>query len=207
MRAFASVTKSKFVFENYLFQDRCSAAVPCSADSKRLRYATLSRQCFSSACALTRSCAHTAESRVHHEVRFRLHAARAPLSAFLTARHALLRCGACARDNSRAHPCPVRRLPSCTTCAPCAVWRVVCALVSLVAALQLPTRSWNARDTTEISLNKIWNEHVEKERKYVKPKTTYTCNPFPSIEMNNGLGMRGMCVPARRSHVQMPYGC
>lgn len=50
--------------------------------------------------------------------------------------------------------------------------------------------NWNARDTTEISLNCIWTEHVEKERKYVKPKTTYTCNPFPSIEMNNGLGMR-----------------
>ena len=59
-------------------------------------------------------------------------------------------------------------------------------------------RSWNARDTTEISLNCIWTEHVEKERKYVKPKTTYTCNPFPSIEMNNGLGMRSKC--SLRSH-------
>ena len=50
--------------------------------------------------------------------------------------------------------------------------------------------SWKAKDTTEIAINSIYTEHCEKERKYTKPKTVYTCNPFPSIEMNNGLGMR-----------------
>jgi len=31
---------------------------------------------------------------------------------------------------------------------------------------------------------------VDKEKKFIKPKTVYTCNPFPSIPMNNGLGLR-----------------
>ena len=50
--------------------------------------------------------------------------------------------------------------------------------------------NWNAKDRSEISMNRIWGEHVEKEAKWQKPKTTYTCNPCSSIPMNNGLGMR-----------------
>ena len=57
-------------------------------------------------------------------------------------------------------------------------------------ASALVPNSWKAKDTTEIAINSIYTEHCEKERKYTKPKTIYTCNPFPSIEMNNGLGMR-----------------
>jgi len=29
-----------------------------------------------------------------------------------------------------------------------------------------------------------------RKEKNTKPKTRYTCNPFPSIELNNGLGLR-----------------
>ena len=51
--------------------------------------------------------------------------------------------------------------------------------------------NWNAKERSEIALNRIWSEHVEKEKLYMKPKTKYTCNPCPSIDMNNGLGSRG----------------
>ena len=52
--------------------------------------------------------------------------------------------------------------------------------------------NWAAKDRSEIALNTIWSEHVEKESKILKRsiKTTYTCNPCASISMNNGLGMR-----------------
>jgi len=50
--------------------------------------------------------------------------------------------------------------------------------------------NWKAKETSEIALNKIWSEHVEKEANFIKPKTTYTQNPCSSIDMNNGLGMR-----------------
>ena len=50
--------------------------------------------------------------------------------------------------------------------------------------------NWNAKDTNEVSLNKIWHEHVDKEKAYCVPKTKYTANPCSSIEMNNGLGSR-----------------
>ena len=52
--------------------------------------------------------------------------------------------------------------------------------------------NWAAKDRSEIALNTIWSEHVEKESKILKRsiKTTYTCNPCASIPMNNGLGMR-----------------
>jgi len=39
-------------------------------------------------------------------------------------------------------------------------------------------------------MNRIWSEHVDKEMSFIKPKTTYTCNPCSSISMNNGLGSR-----------------
>ena len=50
--------------------------------------------------------------------------------------------------------------------------------------------NWNAKDRSEIALNRIWSEHVEKEANFIKPKTQYTCNPCSSIPMNNGLGSR-----------------
>ena len=52
--------------------------------------------------------------------------------------------------------------------------------------------NWSAKDRSEIALNTIWSEHVEKESKILKRsiKTQYTCNPCASIPMNNGLGMR-----------------
>jgi len=50
--------------------------------------------------------------------------------------------------------------------------------------------NWNAKDRSEIALNTIWSEHVEKEAHFIKPKTKYTCNPCSSIPMNNGLGSR-----------------
>jgi len=50
--------------------------------------------------------------------------------------------------------------------------------------------NWNAKDRSEIALNCIWTEHVEKEQKGFVPKTQYTCNPCSSIVMNNGLGSR-----------------
>eukprot|EP00900_Chrysochromulina_parva_P009644 jgi/Chrpa1/18681/Chrysochromulina_OHIO_Genome00018495-RA len=52
--------------------------------------------------------------------------------------------------------------------------------------------NWNAKDYNEISLNCIWSEHVEKEAKQIRKgiKTTYTCNPCSSLELNNGLGSR-----------------
>jgi hypothetical protein len=54
----------------------------------------------------------------------------------------------------------------------------------------MPSMNWNAKDTSEIAINQIYSEHVEKEAKYMRPKTIYTCNPCPSIVMNTGLGSR-----------------
>ena len=50
--------------------------------------------------------------------------------------------------------------------------------------------NWNAKERSEIAMNRIWSEHVEKEIAVMKPKTKYTCNPCSSISMNNGLGSR-----------------
>jgi len=50
--------------------------------------------------------------------------------------------------------------------------------------------NWNAKERSEIALNRIWSEHVEKEISKMVPKTKYTCNPCSSIDMNNGLGSR-----------------
>ena len=50
--------------------------------------------------------------------------------------------------------------------------------------------NWAAKDYSEISLNQIWSEHVEKEASFFKMKTKFTANPCSSIEMNNGLGSR-----------------
>jgi len=54
----------------------------------------------------------------------------------------------------------------------------------------MPSMNWNAKDTSEIAINSIFTEHVEKEAKFMRPKTKYTQNPCPSIVMNTGLGSR-----------------
>jgi hypothetical protein len=68
-----------------------------------------------------------------------------------------------------------------------------------------PSMNWNAKDTSEIALNRIFVEHVEKEQKWQHPKTQFTANPFSSIPMNNGLGMRGarrpIALPSLRAGV------
>mmetsp|Transcript_3003 Transcript_3003/g.7477 ORF Transcript_3003/g.7477 Transcript_3003/m.7477 type:complete len:154 (+) Transcript_3003:24-485(+) len=50
--------------------------------------------------------------------------------------------------------------------------------------------NWNAKERSEVALNRIWSEHVDKEMSKMLPKTKYTCNPCSSIDMNNGLGSR-----------------
>jgi len=50
--------------------------------------------------------------------------------------------------------------------------------------------NWNAKDTSEIAINRIFVEHVDKEKKNPNTKTIYTANPSSSIPMNNGLGSR-----------------
>ena len=60
----------------------------------------------------------------------------------------------------------------------------------------MPAMNWNAKDTSEIAINQIYSEHVEKEKKFTNLKTKYTANPFPSIDMNNGLGCRGARPPS-----------
>jgi len=76
-------------------------------------------------------------------------------------------------------------------------------LVGMAFRCSEPSMNWHAKDTNEISLNRIYVEHVEKEGRNNMPKTTYTCNPFSSIAMNNGLGSR---VPFVTDKVGFPVG-
>ena len=67
--------------------------------------------------------------------------------------------------------------------------------------------NWNAKDTSEIAINRIFVEHVDKEKKNPNTKTIYTANPCSSIPMNNGLGSRSedMTPLASRLHLYRSY--
>ena len=61
----------------------------------------------------------------------------------------------------------------------------------------MPGMNWNPKslEGNEVHINSIWREHVKKEDIGKESKDVFTVNPFPSIDMNNGLGCRGECRP------------
>ncbi len=50
--------------------------------------------------------------------------------------------------------------------------------------------NWNNNDYNEIARNKIWAEHVEKEKARLKPKLIYTKNPHNSTHVTEKVGYR-----------------
>ncbi|EOD26948.1 hypothetical protein EMIHUDRAFT_236253 [Emiliania huxleyi CCMP1516] len=62
---------------------------------------------------------------------------------------------------------------------------------------QMPTFS-----PRQVGKNEIWTEHVRKEMAIAASgcKKKYTSNPFPSLEMNNGLGTRSYLHTEKVGH-------
>mmetsp|Transcript_41323 Transcript_41323/g.130322 ORF Transcript_41323/g.130322 Transcript_41323/m.130322 type:complete len:157 (+) Transcript_41323:78-548(+) len=54
----------------------------------------------------------------------------------------------------------------------------------------------------QVGKNEIWTEHVRKEMAIAASgcKKKYTSNPFPSLEMNNGLGTRSYLHTEKVGH-------
>jgi len=69
-------------------------------------------------------------------------------------------------------------------------YTIAATVQSFDSAQPTGAMNWNAKERSEVALNRIWTEHVDKETQFIKPKTQYTCNPCSSISMNNGLGSR-----------------